>query len=101
MDGYPLCRNLSTKHDVILIAYTRTKKNSPKGVAHHEPRDFLIRRERKVRQPSLVQSHVPTHAQAILALRLFLRPIVIRLDLQQRACEQNTTSVTLPIRELK
>ena len=99
MDGYPLCRNLSTKHDVSLIAYTGIKKNSPERVAHHEPRDLLIRRERKVRQPSLVQPHVPTHAQAILALRFFLGPIVIRLDLQQRACEQNKTSVTLPIRE--
>ena len=54
MDGYPLCRNLSTKHDVSLIAYTGIKKNSPERVAHHEPRDLLIRRERKVRQPSLV-----------------------------------------------
>ena len=87
MDGYPLCRNLSTKHDVSLIAYTRIKISSPKGVAHDEPRDLLIRRERKVRQPSLVQTHVPTHAQAILALRFFLRAIVIRLDLQQRACK--------------
>ena len=87
MDGYPLCRNLSTKHDVILIAYTGIEMNSPERVAHHEPRDLLIRGERKVRQPSLVQTHVPTHAQAILALRLFLRAIVIRLDLQQRACK--------------
>ena len=57
----------------------------PERVADDQPRDLLVRRERKVRQPPLVQPHVPSHSQPVLALRLLLRSVVVRFNLEQRS----------------